>query len=130
MTIGQHINFLIDQANEDYGAAQALYKAGYHAHALFWAHLVLEKLCKALWVKNKKSEKYPYIHNLIRLLTDTKTIVSEEQMKFFADMNQFQSKGRYADTLHLFEKTVSKQVCEKYLNETQKQMQWLINQMQ
>jgi len=68
MTIDDHINSLIAESMQDFGASEALAAAGYYAHSLFFAHLVLEKLCKALWMKQMQSKDYPYIHNLIKLI--------------------------------------------------------------
>jgi len=54
----KQIQELTAQAENDFGAAEALRKAGYPAHALFWLHLVLEKLCKAIWVKHNRNADY------------------------------------------------------------------------
>jgi len=35
MTKEEHIQFLIQQSDEDFGAARALQAAGYYGHALF-----------------------------------------------------------------------------------------------
>jgi HEPN domain-containing protein len=130
MTTHEHIKELTTQAEIDYGAAEALYKAGFYAHALFWAHLVLEKLCKALWISVKQNVHYPYIHNLLRLLKEADATLSEEQTKFYATMNQFQAAGRYNDDVKKLEQTVSKNTCKTYLEKTKIQMQWLLQLMQ
>ena len=130
MTTHEHIKELIAQAEIDYGAAEALSKAGFYAQALFWAHLVLEKLCKALWISVKQNVDYPYIHNLLRLLKETDVTLSDEQTKFYATMNQFQAVGRYTDDGKKLQQTVSKNTCERYLEKTQTQMQWLLQLMQ
>jgi len=62
-----------------------------------FAHLVLEKLCKAHWVRDNVSNTPPKIHNLITLLGQTKLQLSEEERAFLFDMNQFQLEGRYPD---------------------------------
>jgi len=68
-----------------------------YAYALFFAHLVLEKLCKAHWVKDNKGNHPPKIHNLVRLIEQSALNFSEEEMEFFRKMNQFQLEGRYPD---------------------------------
>ena len=62
MPLEEQITQLKMQAEQDKGAADVLLKAGYYSHALFWMHLALEKLCKALWIYRNKTENYPYIH--------------------------------------------------------------------
>ena len=126
----EHIQLLTQQAQDDFGAAQALQKAGYYGHALFWVHLVMEKMCKALWVYKNNKVDYPYIHNLLRLLKESNVELSEEQIKFYSDVNRFQSKGRYPDTLHEIEATVTKEICEHYFTLTQTEITWLKQQLQ
>ena len=124
------IDELVLQADNDKGAAEALLNAGYYAHALFWLHLVLEKLCKALWVKHRKDEKYPHIHNLIKLLKEAEINLSNEQIVLYGDMNQFQARGRYADELAAKEKTVTKELSEIYFQKINIEIKWLKNQLQ
>ena len=106
---------MITEAEQDFGASEALATAGYYAHSLFFAHLVLEKLCKALWMKHKKSGDYPYIHNLIKLIKETNIVLTNEQVQFYSDMNLFQAKGRYPETLQAIEKTITKDVHKRIM---------------
>ncbi len=130
MTIEEHINSLVDEAKQDSGASEALAAAGYYAHSLFFSHLVLEKLCKALWIKSKKNIEYPYTHNLIRLLKDINILLTDEQVRFYSDMNLFQSKGRYPDTLHAVEQTITKDTFLNVQTTFTNELQWLIIQLQ
>lgn len=65
--------------------------------ALFWSHLLLEKLIKAHWVKDNESNHPPKIHNLITVSTKTNLSLSGNDLEFLAVMNQFQLEGRYPD---------------------------------
>jgi len=130
MTTEQHINSLVEESKQDFGASEALAAAGYYAHSLFFAHLVLEKLCKALWVNHRKSKDYPYIHNLIKLLKETNVVLTNEQVQFYSDMNLFQAKGRYPESLEVIEKTITGEVYKKYNDQLKKEMSWLIEQLQ
>lgn len=130
MTIDEHIKELIAQAENDFGAAEALYKAGYYAHGLFWAHLVLEKHCKALWVHRHRKMNYPYIYNLLRLIKESGIELSSAQIEFYAEVNQFQAQGRYDDTMMKQENVITKELCEDYFLKIKNEMQWLQNQMQ
>jgi len=130
MTNEQHIQFLIKQADEDFGATEALFQAGYYGQSLFWAHLTLEKLCKALWVYINESQNYPFIYNLIRLLKECNNELSDEQKLFYAEMNQFQAVGRYGDYLKKLESTVTLDVCKKLITEVKNQMLWIKQQME
>ncbi len=112
------------------GAVKALKKAGYFGQALFWGHLVLEKYLKALWVFKNKSISYPFTHNLLHLLRDCDVEHTKEQIVFLAQMNQFQTAGRYLDTLKKIEHTVSMETCCSLINEIQKQLLWIRKQME
>lgn len=66
---------------------------------LFFAHLVLEKYCKAHWVKDNSGNFPPRTHNLVRLLDTTLVQLSEEDLLFLEEFNDFQLEGRYPDYL-------------------------------
>jgi HEPN domain-containing protein len=130
MTVQENIKSLIDEAEKDLGASDALAKAGYYAHSLFFAHLILEKFCKAVWMKHKDSVNYPYTHNLIRLIKETNISITDTQVQFYSDMNLFQSKGRYPDTLHAIEQTITANTYNKFKAQLKTEVEWLTKQLQ
>jgi HEPN domain-containing protein len=67
MTKEEHIHYWSIQVESDFKAAEVLCVAGYYAQSLFWAHLSVEKLLKALWVKTNQSNTPPFVHNLLRI---------------------------------------------------------------
>ena len=73
----------METAKKDWRALQNMYKSRDYLHALFFAHLVLEKLCKAHWVKDNVSNTPPKIHNIITLIDKTKLQISEDDRNFF-----------------------------------------------
>ena len=87
-----------------------LYETKNYVHALFWGHLVLEKLLKAHWVKDNEENTPPKTHHLVNLLEKTKLSLPEETIQIFYLMNQFQLEGRYPDYFdRLFKKYKSVQ---------------------
>ncbi len=85
-------------------------KAKAYLHSLFFAQLVLEKLCKAHWVKDNESNFPPKIHNLLLIIAKTNLDLPVEDKDFLAIMNHFQLEGRYPDyKLELFKKYKSVQ---------------------
>jgi len=97
LTKDEHIKYWVNTAKKDWRAVQNMYKSRDYLQALFFAHLVLEKLCKAHWVKDNISNTPPKIHNLVTLADRTKLQISEDDRNFFFNMNQFQLEGRYPD---------------------------------
>ncbi len=47
LTKEEHIKYWLNTAKKDWRAVQNMYKSRDYLPALFFAHLVLEKLCKA-----------------------------------------------------------------------------------
>jgi len=107
-----------------------LFHAKHFAQSLFWAHLALEKLSKALWIKNNESNTPPFVHNLLRVITLTNESFTEEQLQFFNEMNMFQIKGRYPDYAENLEETVTKEICEEYINKTEEMIKCLHEKLQ
>jgi HEPN domain-containing protein len=73
--------------------------------ALFFCHLLLEKLCKAHWVKDNTDNIPPKLHDLPTLVLKTKLKLKEEEIDFLREMNQFQIEGRYPDYKNLLYNT-------------------------
>jgi len=130
MTKEEHINYWTKQVTDDFDCANVLFKANHFAQSLFWAHLALEKLLKALWIKTNEGNTPPFVHNLLRLSTLTKEAFTEEQLQFFNEMNMFQIKGRYPDYAENLEETVTKVICEEYINKSKEMLTCLQEKLQ
>jgi HEPN domain-containing protein len=48
----EYIEFWIEQANDDWNAVNTLFNGKNYLQSLFFSHFVIEKLCKALWIKH------------------------------------------------------------------------------
>ena len=60
-------------------------------------YLVIEKICKAIWINDNLENVPPKTHNLILLLSKTKYELSEDTAEFLLNLNRFQLEGRYPD---------------------------------
>jgi HEPN domain-containing protein len=96
MDLEKHIAYWRQSAQEDLEAAQVLQEIGRHRHALFFAHLAVEKMLKAHLTKKIKTVP-PRIHNLIRLADLAELKISVEQDSFLRRLNAYQMVGRYPD---------------------------------
>lgn len=130
MTKKEHIDYWTKQVDDDFDCANVLFEAHHYAQSLFWAHLSLEKLSKALWIKNNEGNTPPFVHNLLRLIALTNESFTDEQLQFFNEMNMFQIKGRYPDYAENLEETVTKEICEEYLFKTKEMLLWLHEKLQ
>lgn len=76
---------------------QGLYKTNNFVQSLFFAHLTLEKLFKAHWIRDNKATHPPRTHNLKYLLDHTNLTLNQGQIELPEKMNDFQIEGRYPD---------------------------------
>ncbi|MDQ1266323.1 MAG: hypothetical protein QG635_1475 [Bacteroidota bacterium] len=115
MTKKEHIQYWLSTANEDYEVFLTLYQNKKYLQALFFAHLVLEKLIKAHWVKDNRESIPPKVHNLVYLVKQTKLELNNDDLDFLALFNDFQIQGRYPDYQQLIYKTITKDFVDSLL---------------
>lgn len=94
--IGQLIKYWENTASHDYKTMLSLFKTKRYSDSLFYGHLVLEKILKALVVKRTGSHPKP-IHNLLVLFTDASISLENNEVAFLAEVNKFNIKARYPD---------------------------------
>ena len=109
MTKEQHIDYWINTAKEDWISVDTLLKAKRYVHGLYWAHLVLEKLAKAHWIKNHQDNIPPKVHNIVWLLKESKVDLGKPMMDFLENFNDFQLSSRYPDYLNQIYKLCTKE---------------------
>ena len=93
---------------------------------LFFGHLYLEKICKAIWIKNNSGNTPPFIHNLIKILDGLETDLSADDLKFLDNLNKYQLSGRYPEYTYSLQKQTTKQYaeyCINYINQISKCLQ-------
>ena len=115
MTKQDHIDHWLNTAKEDEITMDLLFKDGRYTHCLFFGHLYIEKICKALWIKNNRGNTPPYIHNLVRILYGIDTGLMDEQNLFLEVLNKYQLSGRYADYTNDLKKRTSKELTMLYI---------------
>lgn len=97
VNIAKQIAYWRDSADEDWAVARELLDKKRIRHALFFAHLTLEKYLKA-HICRVTGDLAPPIHNLVRLAERAGIELSSEQLDLLADVNEFNIEGRYPDT--------------------------------
>jgi HEPN domain-containing protein len=129
MTKSEFIKYWVDSAEKDWTASEVLESGKSYVHALFFAHLTLEKLCKAHWVKDHASDHPPRIHNLISIIDKTVLKPNNEQRAFLEKMNSFQLEGRYPDYNNMIYKTTNKLFTKNILQQANTIRQWLLTSL-
>jgi len=116
MTKHDHIKHWLTTAEEDLITMNLLYKEGRYTHSLFFGHLYIEKICKALWIKNNISNTPPYIHNLLKLLYGIESGLTDDQLIFLEQLNEYQLSGRYPNYTDTLKKRTSRELTMLYIN--------------
>ena len=129
MTKQDYIDYWQETAEKDWEAVESLFEKGNYVHALFWAHLVLEKLLKAHWVKDNKDNFPPKVHNLKFLSEATNLPLSDDQFLFLMRMNDYQMEGRYPDYHFRIYKIFDKIRTKDILDEVENMRTWLIKEL-
>ena len=95
MDVDRQVEYWRSSSAEDFAAAASL-AAQHPRHALFFAHLALEKAFKAL-VTQAIAAVPPRIHDLLRLAELAGVTLTAEQRDFLARFQQHCLAGRYPD---------------------------------
>lgn len=129
MTKPEYIEYWKQSAEKDWEVVQNLFEKANYPHALFFAHLVLEKLLKAHFVKDNNTDHPPRTHNLVRLATQTKLVFPTADLVFLEKLNDYQMEGRYPDYQFLIFKICDRPHTEELLDEVKILRTWLLNQL-
>lgn len=97
------IIYWVETANRDYATMLNLYKSRDYLWSLFIGHLVIEKLIKAVYVKNI-NDNPPRTHDLLRLAERAKIHTTEEQKDTLDLITTFNINARYPDYKQSFYK--------------------------
>lgn len=125
MTKDEHIKFWKESANESWDSAVYLAAGKHYALALFALHLCLEKLFKALYIKESVTDTPPYTHDLQKLSNDLELEISAEDYDFLAIINSWNIRGRYPDyTKRLYQNTTDKYLKEQ-IEKVKELKKWL-----
>ena len=101
-------------SEDDLDSAHKLFEGKKYHHALFFLHLALEKILKAIYVK-KKNEPPPPIHDLVRLTEKSSLSISEEMTLQLAEISTYNIAARYDDYKMRFYKKATHEYAQKWM---------------
>ncbi|SRR5258708_1399737 len=90
------VNFWVKSAADTLDTSDKLFEMKKYSHSLFFLHLTLEKILKALYIHTKKTSPLP-IHDLVRLAEKCEIALNEEQKLQLAEISTFNIAARYDD---------------------------------
>lgn len=124
MDIEKIINYWLKSAENDFEVAKSLFKNNYYLYSLFFCHLTIEKILKALVVKTTVKHA-PYTHNLSELAEKSGMELNKDKLDFLDSLTNFNLEARYPDFKFEAYKKVDKNLAENYLNITQEIYLWI-----
>lgn len=118
------VQYWLVGAKYDMDVANAMFKAKKYPYALFMGHLSLEKLLKALVVKNTR-EHAPYTHSLSLLAEKSGIEIPTKILKRLARFMEFHFEARYPKEQKKFYKKCTKEFTTKKMQEIREVFAWL-----
>jgi HEPN domain-containing protein len=118
------IDYWLEEAKEALKVADHLFEKKDYSYSLFFGHLAVEKILKAIYVQ-KKNEHAPQIHNLVRLAEQAGIVFSAEQKETMIVITAFNLESRYPDEKRSFRIKCTEQYTKVELAKIREVMQWL-----
>lgn len=120
----QMINYWLKSAQEDIITAESLFNAQRFLPCLFYCHLFIEKIIKAVIIKNTKKDA-SYGHKLSRLAKSTNLPFTQKQVNLLNDLTAFNIKARYQDYKFSLYKKADKTYTLNYLAKAKELYIWI-----
>ena len=121
MDVSKQIDYWVTSSDEDFAAAKSLLEKGHLRHSLFFAHLAIEKMLKALVTKRTKDIP-PRIHNLVRLAEIADLKLDQEQELSLREFGVYQLQGRYPDSEEV---SLGSSFAKQEISRARRMLSWL-----
>ena len=118
----------MSSSDYDFSTAKHLLRIGRYVYVIFLCHMSLEKMLKATFSKSL-NRSAPKTHNLLYLLKETNTKLPPEYFDFLSKINNASIATRYPEDLSKLISSFPKQVAKEYLEQTEKILVWLKQQL-
>lgn len=122
------IEYWTGSAEADWQAYLSLKKARKYAHALFFLHLTIEKILKAIIVSETRDHA-PFSHNLSYLLGKTSLDAPERFVDALTEMSKFNTQTRYPDEKLAFYSSVDARTSQQWHKVGTEIRKWLLNSL-
>jgi len=122
--IDKTVDYWVESAEYDFETGKNLLESKKFPYALFFAHLAIEKILKAIVVKNT-GEHAPYTHSLVLLAKNLSIDIKDQMLDLLAEYMEFHIEARYPDEKKDFYKKCSEEFTTKKIDEMDKVYKWL-----
>jgi len=126
--VGKTVKYWLEGAKYDMSVARAMFKLKKYPYALFMGHLAIEKLLKALVVKNTKKHA-PYTHSLEKLARKSKIDIQDQMHIKLREFMEFHFEARYPGEQKDFYKKCNYTYTKEKFKEIREVFKWLKSQL-
>ncbi|MEW6102670.1 MAG: HEPN domain-containing protein [bacterium] len=124
MDVDKITKFWTKEADESLQVAGHLFEKKDYSYSLFFGHLAIEKLLKAIYV-SKNKEHAPYIHNLQRLAEISNVSISDDLKDKLIRITRFNIETRYPDEKRKFRNQCSEEFTKNEMSQIEGLYKWL-----
>lgn len=116
--------YWLTEAEEALTVADHLLEKRDYSYALFFGHLAIEKLLKALYVERQK-EHAPPMHNLQRLARLAGLSLDQTEIDTLILISSFNIEARYPDMKRSFRKKCTEEYASEQMRNIKRTFTWL-----
>jgi HEPN domain-containing protein len=124
MDIGKIIEYWGSTSDRDFRSMNRMLKSGEYVWALFVGHLTIEKLLKAIYVK-QTGKNAPRIHDLLRLAEQTEVELDEQRKDLFQKISEYNIEARYPDMQDELYRRCNREFATIRIDEIKGMRRWL-----
>jgi HEPN domain-containing protein len=124
----EKVKYWLQSAQDDWRVAKHLFQRGDYSYSLFFGHLTIEKILKAIYV-NRLDDNPPFTHRLVFLAEKASLEIPEEKLRLLETVTDFNLEARYPDEKFSFKKKCTKKFAKEYLDEIGVLKKWLEKQV-
>jgi len=125
MDKSETIAYWTSTSDQDFIAMIHLYDSRDYHWSLFIGHLVIEKLLKALYIKNIDVNP-PKMHDLLRLSEKANIVLTEERQDILDIITTFNINARYPDYKQAFYRLCNKTYAGLQIEKIKEMRNWLL----
>ena len=119
------VKYWVESSDDDFETMMVMFNTKRYNWALFIGHLMIEKLLKSLYVKNK-SEHPPFIHNLLRLAEKAGLELNDERKKQLITITAFNINARYDDYKKSFKQRCTQEYTKEWIAKLKDLRKWIL----
>jgi HEPN domain-containing protein len=122
------VAYWVTESEEAFQVAEHLVEKGDNSYALFFGHLAVEKMLKAIYAR-RLHKHAPLIHNLLRLARLCGLEPDEAQTEALLTITAFNIEARYPDLKRAFRAKCTAEFTAQQMRSIQGILEWLKAQL-